>query len=269
MKKFLSFGLLLLCLYAANAQTIPFQGVARDSNGILIPNHVISIRLSILDVTSTGTVVYKETDSVTTNNLGLFTLSIGSGTVVSGSFSGITWGSAPKFVKLEVDPTGGTSYINMGTSQLQSVPYALYSLNSGGLSIPSNQIPYGTGTGTTGDALFSRNPANYATQISRTVAGGINEGFTLGSAISGYVPDGPFFTRIDTPESHYDYMGIGNVSALTGGAPNGIVMICVHSLTGGGPLASVAIIDSDPVNTTVGISSQNNTVTKLQGKCNV
>ena len=127
---------ILLCMQAANAQSpqsIPFQGVARDSGGVLIPNQAMAVRITIHDGSSTGSTVYQETQTVTTNNLGLFTLSIGSGTrnTSYGTFSSINWGSGAKFAQLEVDPSGGTGYINMGTSQLQSVPYALYALNSG------------------------------------------------------------------------------------------------------------------------------------------
>jgi hypothetical protein len=254
---------MLLCTQAAKAQnTIPFQGIARDTTGALLPNQSLSLRITIHDSIASGPVVYQETDSATTNALGLFTLAIGSGSSGSYSFSSVNWGSNPKFVQLELHTVGAT-YINLGTSQFRSVPYALYSLNGGGAQ-PSGQIPYSNGTGAASDALFTRNPASHATQISRTVTGGVNEGFTLGSAISGYIPDGPFFTRIDTPEHHYDYMGIGNVSAITGGAPNGLVLVCAHDFTGAGPLATIAIVDSDPVNTIVVINSQNSAVSNFK-----
>ncbi len=105
MKNLLAFVVVtLLCFVTAQAQTLPFQGVARDSNGVLIPNRNLSVRLRIHDGASTGTLVYQETQSVTTNNLGLFNLAIGGGIVDSGTFSGIAWGSDAKYIQIEVDP---------------------------------------------------------------------------------------------------------------------------------------------------------------------
>jgi hypothetical protein len=68
-----------------------------------------------------------ETQTTNTNANGLVTLEIGSGTIVSGTFSGIDWSNGSYFIKTETDPTGGTSYTITGTSQILSVPYAIYS----------------------------------------------------------------------------------------------------------------------------------------------
>ena len=105
--------------------------MARDNAGNLIANQNISVRFSIYDATAGGTVVYKETQSVTTNALGLFTANIGQGTVVTGTFSTINWGGGSKFTQVEMDAAGGTTYVDMGTQQMLSVPYALYSGVSG------------------------------------------------------------------------------------------------------------------------------------------
>jgi len=117
----------------SNAQTpqaIPYQGVARNSSGNIIAGQNISLRLSIHDVTPAGTVVYKESHSATTNTLGLFSVSIGQGTVVTGTLSGINWGTGAKYLQVELDPAGGVAYTDMGTTQLNSVPYALYAENA-------------------------------------------------------------------------------------------------------------------------------------------
>jgi hypothetical protein len=79
-------------------------------------------------------VVYQETDSFATGKLGLFTIPVGLGTPVSGHFDSINWGSSTKFLQVEIDPTGGTSYVNLGANQMLSVPYALYAGNAGGSS---------------------------------------------------------------------------------------------------------------------------------------
>src|SRR5580765_1454643 len=105
-------------VYAQSPQGIPYEAEVRDNNGNPLPNQNVSLRFSIHDGTINGTVVYKETQSVTTNNLGLFNLNIGQGTAVTGTFSGSNWGSGAKFTQVEMDVTGGTSYVDMGTTQL-------------------------------------------------------------------------------------------------------------------------------------------------------
>lgn len=116
-------------LEAQVPQTFPYQAVARDAAGNVLANQNIGLRFSILTGSSSGPVVYQETQTATTNKLGLFSANIGQGTVLSGTFAGIAWGSASKFIKIEIDPSGGTSYTATGTSELMSVPYALYSAN--------------------------------------------------------------------------------------------------------------------------------------------
>ena len=117
--------------FAQSPEMFNYQGVARDNGGNVLANQAIGLRLSILSGSISGTVEYVETHAVTTNNFGLFNVSIGGGTPMSGSFAGIGWGSNSHFAKVEMDPTGGTSYLNLGTSQLLSVPYALYAASSG------------------------------------------------------------------------------------------------------------------------------------------
>ena len=132
MKKIITMILLtafMLVGELAMAQTpngINYQAVLRNTSNQIITNQNVGIRLSILENTSTGTVVYSETFNTTTNSYGVVNLVLGSGTVLSGVFANINWSSASHFVKVDVDFTGGTSYQFMGTSQLQSVPYALY-----------------------------------------------------------------------------------------------------------------------------------------------
>ena len=116
-----------LMVRAQAPQAISYQGVGRDAGGNIIASQNISLRFSIHDVTATGTVVYSETHAATTTSLGLFSLNIGQGTIVTGTFPGIDWGNGAKFMQVEMDAAGGTNFLNMGTQQLMSVPYALYS----------------------------------------------------------------------------------------------------------------------------------------------
>lgn len=112
-------------------QAFKYQAVARDASGNTLANQNVSFRISILQGSSSGTTVYSETHATTTNAYGLANLNIGAGTVVSGTFASISWGGNNYFIKVEMDPAGGTAYMLMGTTQLLSVPYALYAETSG------------------------------------------------------------------------------------------------------------------------------------------
>ena len=110
-------------------QRFNYQSVARNPSGEPITESNIGLRISIRDQIESGAILYQETHTATTNSFGLFTLSVGGGTVISGTFSSINWGSGAKFLEVEADFNGGTSYSKMGSAQLLSVPYALYSGN--------------------------------------------------------------------------------------------------------------------------------------------
>ena len=115
-----------LFAYSQAPQKINFQSVLRNSVGEVLSNKTVAIRISILSGSATGTNVYAETHSKTTDASGLMSIQIGNGTVVSGLFSTIEWGSTAHFIKLEADFNGGTNFVLLGTQELMSVPYALY-----------------------------------------------------------------------------------------------------------------------------------------------
>ena len=135
----------------AFSQSVPqrfsFQAVIRDDANQLLNSQSVGIRLSILQGSASGTAVYVETHSASTSSNGLVSLQVGGGTVVSGALAQIDWASGPYFIKTETDPSGGTNYSITGTSQLLSVPYALFSANG----IPGPQGPTGA-TGPQGPA---------------------------------------------------------------------------------------------------------------------
>ena len=123
----LIFILSLATMRAQSPQAINYQAVARTTSGILIPSQSISVRFSILDGNVNGNTLYQENHSTATNSYGLFTLPIGQGTTTIGSFSTLNWaGTNPKYLKVEISPSGGNNYTVQGTTQLLSVPYALY-----------------------------------------------------------------------------------------------------------------------------------------------
>ncbi|MCA6421770.1 MAG: hypothetical protein IM568_02995 [Flavobacterium sp.] len=127
MKKLVLLSTLFISLltFAQVPQGISYQAIALNGSGNPVVSSNVGVKLSLLDATSTGTVLYSETQSRTTNPQGLFNLTIGQGTVVSGIFNTINWGTNAKFLKVEMDATGGTNYVLVGTTQLLSVPYAL------------------------------------------------------------------------------------------------------------------------------------------------
>ena len=127
----LSSFLITLTLFAQAPEKMSYQAVVRDANNALIINQAVGMKIQILQGSVSGTTVYEETQTPTSNDNGLITLEIGTGTIVSGMFVSIDWSSGPYFIKTETDPTGATNYTISGTSQLMSVPYALYAKTSG------------------------------------------------------------------------------------------------------------------------------------------
>ena len=122
------FSLIALSLLSQAPQKFSFQAVVRNNQNQLIINQQVGVRTSIIQGSTSGTVVYQEFyyPNQQTNANGLITLEIGSGFVLSGDFSAINWANGPYYIKTEADPTGGTNYTITGTSQLMSVPYSLH-----------------------------------------------------------------------------------------------------------------------------------------------
>ncbi len=106
-------------------QAIRYQAIARDINGGIIANKDLAIKIFIHDGYEDGKILYAEKHNGKSNAFGLLNLSIGRGAVVEGIFENINWGLGEKFLSIEIDFGGG--YIKLGSSQLLSVPYALYS----------------------------------------------------------------------------------------------------------------------------------------------
>lgn len=152
MKKVITyvFFLLISAFTIAQApQKMSYQAVIRNSTNVLLASTNIGMQISILQGSPSGTSVYTETQTPTTNANGLVSLEIGSGTVVFGNFSTINWANGPFYIKTETDPAGGTNYTITGTNQLLSVPFALYAQKSGNGEASGNavgDIKYWNGT---------------------------------------------------------------------------------------------------------------------------
>ena len=114
-------------IIAQSPDKMSYQAVLRDADDNLLTNTFIGMQISILEGSETGSAVYIETQNPLANSNGLISIEIGSGTVVSGDFSTIDWSTGSYFIKTESDPEGGSNYTITGTSQLLSVPYALFS----------------------------------------------------------------------------------------------------------------------------------------------
>lgn len=126
-------GVLLLPfgLVAQAPQQIQYQAAARNASGEILKEQSIAVRLSLIDDNPNGTIVFQERHTVTTTALGLFQLPIGGGTLLSGNMGSVNWATGAKYLRVEVDPAGGSNYINMGVSPLLSVPYALHAASGG------------------------------------------------------------------------------------------------------------------------------------------
>mgnify|MGYP000978308969 CR=1 FL=1 len=125
-------------VYAQVPQQFNYQTVVRNTSGLVQAGQAFTIRFSIRNGASDGPVIYSEEQGVTTNQFGLFSVGIGSGTAVTGTFASIDWGSGSKYLQVEYKQ-GSDAYTDLGASQLLSVPYALYSSNG----TPGPQGPQG------------------------------------------------------------------------------------------------------------------------------
>jgi hypothetical protein len=126
MKRLLTLSLTVfftIAVFAQSPQMMSYQAVIRNSSDVLIANHAVGMKISIL---KDATPVYVETQTPNTNSNGLISIEIGGGTPVTGTFAGIDWSAGTYFIQTEIDPLGGNAYTITGTSQLLSVPYALY-----------------------------------------------------------------------------------------------------------------------------------------------
>lgn len=139
--------LLSLCVFtfttfvkAQSPSMVCYQAVATNASGAELVSTDISIRASILKGSITGTAVYTETHDVKTDQFGLFTLDLGSKAAAGTDLSKVDWGKGPYFLKIEMSVPKGGVFREIGTSQLLSVPYALYASKADTATYAKNAI---------------------------------------------------------------------------------------------------------------------------------
>ena len=270
MKKLLTILLCLPLLIMAQApQGFTYQGVATDNNGFELQYQTISIQASILSSSATGTTVWQETHTTTTDTFGLFNVTIGEGTSTnsgsSATFSEIDWGAAAHFMKVEIDVNGASNYVHVGTSQMMSVPYALYAENANNINMDSI-----TGF-LTNDSAFMAEVANIGLNSNTTSVGlsEFNNNFDIITTIPNLFDQAPsgiganYLITSDNSENIYvagNYNGSRtDIHQLTSSFFNGD-SIASTSGTGGASAFVIFKIDSNGVcNASYSIAATNNT----------
>ncbi len=133
MKQIITLLLLLICVVSfsqlAPPQAFNYSAVARNAQNQPIANQTVGVQLSILKTSTVGTIQYQENHFTTTDQFGLFNLTVGTGAIQQGSFANINWGNDSYYLRVGLDAQGGNNFQLMGTTQLLSVPYALYAGN--------------------------------------------------------------------------------------------------------------------------------------------
>jgi hypothetical protein len=118
-------------LFAQVPQKFNYQGIARDTKGNPMAQQRMTLKLTVLPAADATTGEYEEIQTVTTNEFGLYTLQIGNGTPLNGEMKAVKWETGNKYIKVAIDPKGGNDFVDAGTNQLLSVPYAIYADKAG------------------------------------------------------------------------------------------------------------------------------------------
>lgn len=177
MRKLLFLALILASTltFSQSPQKINYQAIARDGSGNIVTT-LIGIKFEIIQGSPGGTVVFAETNSTMPSSAGIFTTHIGSGSALIGTFTSINWANSPHFIRVSIDPAGGTSYNVVGTSELVSVPYALYAETAGNTQslTPGNGITINSGT-------ITNSAPNQTVNISGSAVTGSYPNYTITS----------------------------------------------------------------------------------------
>ena len=197
--------ILTLCcaLFSVAQEGINYQAIIKDASGVRIANQSVSMRVSIIYDSASGATAYAETHTTNTTVDGLVNFVVGTGTQISGvNFENIQWSRNALFIKNEVDTGGG--YVDLGTYQLRSVPFAYYAKNSGGTSGLSS--------------IYISSGAISATSVSLSGAIAAASASITGTLTAGaFVGDGSGLTGISTGTDSQTLSLSGNVLSISSG----------------------------------------------------
>ena len=163
--------------YAQAPNLLNYQGVARNSVGNPLPNQPMNLRLSVHNLSANGAVVYEETRVIKTNLGGLFSVQVGSAGATStlGTIGGVSWLTGDKYLQVEIDPASNNNYLNLGTVQLVSVPYAFIAVTAANaLTVTTNANLTGAVTSTGNLTSLAASPALTGVPTAPTAAPGTN-----------------------------------------------------------------------------------------------
>lgn len=182
--KFMSFVIFGVCLllsiqtFAQAPQLFNYQGIARDKQGNPLGKKTLHLKIAILPTSESVSPEYVETHLVTTNEFGLYTLQIGHGQTIAGSMKTVKWETGNKYIQVYIDPLGGNNFVDAGTTQLLSVPYAIYADNAGSAKNNENQ------TRATNNFIEKTNGSGVANSTSLLFDNGTNIGLGTTSPIA-------------------------------------------------------------------------------------
>jgi hypothetical protein len=226
MKIFYTFllGIIALVANAQAPQGFNYQATVRNNAGALMTNASVQLKFSILQDTATGTVVYSESQTKTTDGLGQVSTVVGQGTALTGTFAAINWGTGTHFLAIELNT--GNGFVAMGTTQLLSVPYALYANSAGSTSGSSGGFTHYIGEAFGGGVIFHL----------WKDAQGVEHGLIVDKTD---LSTGQAWSNIDqtligaTAQSSWD--GLSNSNAIVGqaGHTNSAAALCLNSTNGG------------------------------------
>ena len=294
MRRLLTICLLLFGL-SLFGQSVPnkmnYQLIVRDLSGSIQANKTLAFKLSILQGSPSGTSVYTEIFSKTTNGFGLINHQLGTGSTIQGSFSGIDWSQGPYLVQTQIDFNGGTNYQTVGNTELISVPYAKYaevagSGVNGGVSLDNDSTNELQTLSLQGDTLFLSNspyvilPQSSGASLDNDTTNELQTLSQSGSTITlsnngGTITvfDGDYNSLINTPTIPTQTSQLTNNSGfitteVDGSTTNEIQTLSYSNdtlyLTLGGtvylPTSSVTILDNDSTNELQTISKSGSTI---------
>ncbi|MEX1191921.1 MAG: tail fiber domain-containing protein [Brumimicrobium sp.] len=163
---------------AQSPDRMSYQAVVRDASNELVENQDVGVQISILHNSTTGTVSYTESQTVTTNENGLLTLVVGDGNVVTGQMDTINWANGPYFIVSQIDPTGGANYTISGSSELLSVPYAFNANNGSKWEETGSDLFYDNGNTVIGTPSGTTSRLTVDSEVGQEVLRGNIDGTT-------------------------------------------------------------------------------------------